>query len=118
MSFSNQLLMYHKNDFSSNELEVIRVYFNTFLNRLLENDNTLMYMNNIPCPDQMSTNESLQSGFDALEEKGLTRGDSLLARTYLYYEAYVSKTSKYSNYICNFLEYFKKNAQTILRSDL
>ena len=118
MSFSNQLLMYHKNDFSSNELEVIRVYFNTFLNRLLENDNTLMYMNNIPCPDQMSTNESLQSGFDALEEKGLTRGDSLLARTYLYYEAYVSKTSKYSNYICNFLEYFKKNAQTILRSEI
>lgn len=118
MSFSNQLLTYHKNDFSSNELEVIRVYFNTFLNRLSENDNTLMYINNIPHSDQISTNESLQSGFDALEEKSLTCGDSLLARAYLYYEAYVSETSKYSNYICNFLEYFKKNAQTILRSEI
>ncbi len=118
MLFLNQLLTYHKNDFSSNELEVIRVYFNTFLDRLSENDNTLMYMNNIPRPDQMSTNKSLKSGFNALEEKGLTRGDSLLARTYLYYEAYVSETSKYSNYTCNFLEYLKKNAQTILRSEI
>ena len=118
MSFLEQLLEFNETVFNENELKVFEVYFNTFLDRLVENDSSLIYMYNIPRPEQNFTDEEMLSGFKALKEKGLTSGDSLLPQTYLYYEAFINKSAKYSDYICTFLEYFKKNAQNILKSDI
>ncbi len=75
-------------------------------------------MNNIPRPELDFSDENLQNGFTALEEKDLTSGDSLLPKTYMYYEAYINETLKYSDFICKFLEYFKRHAQNILGSNI
>ncbi len=118
MSFLKQLLEFTLTDFNENELKVIEMYFIPFLKRLSENNSTLVFMNIITRPDQDFSDESLREGFNTLKKKGLTSKESLFPKVYLYYEAFINKTSKYSDHICVFLEYFKKHGQKILGSNL
>ncbi len=114
MSFLKQLIAYSKEEFNGNELKTLKECFNHFLNAISDCHKTFIIKNTIEIPKQVFKDGELFKGFKCLEKKGLTQDKYLLPKAYLYYETLIQKSHRYSNYICQFLEYFKKNLRGII----
>ena len=111
-------LDYSRDDFTEEELKVLKRTFDSFTDQLSHLEGHLMFhLDKIPIPNQVFIENSLRKGLDALERKNLAMNNTLRTRAYLYYEAFNDKKSKYSYFLCKFLELMRKNVRGMLKPD-
>jgi len=108
-----KLLEYSKEDFTEEELKLIKVYCDSLSNRLSRNDKHLLFENKIPKPRNLSLEGDLEGGFNSLKKKRMTIENGLCFRTYLYYEEYLTGKLEYTYNLCKLIEAIMRNEAEI-----
>lgn len=103
-----------KEDFTEEEITVLKKYLDPFLNKLNKNNDKLEQMYSIPQPETVSNKNFPYLVFEALEEKNLAKNNVLLSKSYYYYELLIDYEKKYSKYFCRFLKYLIQNEDLLI----
>ncbi|MFX1366425.1 MAG: hypothetical protein ACFFCE_01775 [Promethearchaeota archaeon] len=97
---------YEINDFSEEELEVIRIYCIEFI----ENLKYRSYIPTcIPPPSNIDINNKINRGIRGLEGKGFIINNGLRLKTYLYYELIFNQKPNYILLLCKMLNFFEEH---------
>ncbi len=81
-------------DFKKEEIEVIKVYCEKFLENLHYLRHSLKILK-IPQPRRLEINDQLRYGFEQLKKKDLIINNGLRLRTYIYYEKFIENKLNY-----------------------
>ncbi len=109
-----KLLEHSREDFIEEEFEVIKRFCEPVSIWIKNINRGFLFEDKIPRPHNLSLQESLEGGFNALKEKKLTKDDGLRFKVYLYYENYITEKLKYTNLLCKlFLLMIQNQAEII-----
>ncbi len=94
-------------DFTKEEIEVIKVYCEKFLENLHYLRHSLKILK-IPQPRRLEINDQLRYGFEQLKKKDLIINNGLRLRTYIYYEKFIENKLNYIILLCKLLNYIEE----------
>ncbi|MEE9379503.1 MAG: hypothetical protein V3V33_15875 [Candidatus Lokiarchaeia archaeon] len=98
---------YDIDDFTKEEIEVIKIYCEKFL-KILQYPHSTLKLIEIPQPRRIEISDQLQVGFERLKQKGLTSNNGLRLRTYIYYEKFIKNKLNYIILLCKLLNYIEE----------